>query len=66
MKAWIARDKDNGPLVLFDDTPYRDGDIWQGDGHVYHCELDQYFFNYPIEWEDEPVQVEIIMREVAE
>lgn len=66
MIGWIARDKDNGSLVLFDDVPYRDGDIWQADSHVVYCELDQDFFDYPIEWEDEPVKVEIGLWEVSD
>lgn len=67
MIGWIARDKD-GDLVFFDEQPYRDGEIWNArfSASSVSVVLGGNFFNYRIEWEDEPIKVEITLKEVAE
>ena len=66
IKAWIARDSKNGTLGLCTQKPFRGNGIWQISDSARYCELDQDFFSFPIEWEDEPMQVEIMLKEVAE
>ncbi|WP_373815738.1 hypothetical protein [Jeotgalibaca porci] len=65
MIGWIARDED-GDLVLFDEKPYRDGEIWNARFSASSVVLDENFFNYRTEWEDEPVKVriEVSVKEV--
>lgn len=65
MIGWIARDED-GDLVFFDEKPYRDGEIWNARFSASFMCLDNSLLSHSIEWGDEPVKVEITLKEVAE
>lgn len=63
VKAWVARDKFQDRLVLFNDKPYRPEEgqlgIWKMDnGGVISLPMSRDFFP-ELKWEDEPVEVEI-------
>ena len=63
VKAWVARDKFQDKLVLFNDKPYRPEEgqlgIWKLDkGGVISLPMSRDFFP-ELKWEDEPVEVEI-------
>lgn len=65
MIGWIARDED-GDLVLFDVKPYRDSTFWNAGSSAKTMIIDQTFYDFPIEWEDEARMVEFTLKEVAE
>ena len=65
MIGWIARDKDN-ELYFFDQKPFRDSEVWNASFSTSSMCLDDFLLSHSIEWEDEPVKVEITLKEVAE
>lgn len=63
MIGWVARDR-NGRLALYYLPPLRRLSWWLGEsGEMYN--LDEDLFP-KLAWEDEPVKVEIVLKEVAE
>ena len=63
VKAWVARDKFQDKLVLFNEKPYRPDDgqlgIWKLEGGgVISLPMSRDFFP-ELKWEDEPIEVEI-------
>ena len=56
IKGWVARDKD-GSITLYEDKPFRDGEIWKGCSWKSSGIYDLFFPD--LKWEDEPVEVEL-------
>ncbi len=56
VKGWVARDKD-GNITLYEDKPFRDGEIWKGCSWKSSMIYD--LFLPDLKWEDEPVEVEL-------
>jgi len=61
MKCYVARDKD-GELWMFTNMPCKYGSIWNGRNPY---EIDQTLFP-DLKWEDEPIEVELILKEVTD
>ena len=59
IKGWVARDK-NGSITLYENKPYRDGDIWRGCSWKPSMIYEHFFPN--LKWEDECIEVELIIR----
>lgn len=58
IKGWVARDM-NGNITLYENKPFRDGEIWRGcswkSSMIYDILLPG------IKWEDEPIEVELLI-----
>lgn len=61
---WIARDK-NGELWLYEDKPIKKNDLGIWDSMSQSVDV-TYIYNANIEWDDEPKEVEIIIRNISE
>ena len=67
VKGWVVTDKD-GYSAVYEKKPHRGKTNWiDGDARTYEqcsfiCDLDSRYFDVP-SWEDEPVEVEIVVRQ---
>ena len=60
IKGWVARDKD-GCLYCYTSRPWRLDCDWRGNGAIFLKNKE----NFPdLKWEDEPIEVELIVRKI--
>ena len=68
LKAWVARDKFFGDLSIYTVAkPERKRSFWSNAGNkgASHMFIDKELFA-ELRWEDEPIEVELIIRRVKE
>lgn len=60
IKGWVARDE-NGQVWLYAQRPFRNHTVWTTDKGRYFIRINDTFFP-DLRWEDEPIEVEIIIK----
>lgn len=60
INGWVARDE-NGQVWLYAQRPFRNHAVWTTDKGRYFIRINDTFFP-SLRWEDEPREVEIIIR----
>ncbi len=65
IKGWVARDED-GTLEFYDSKPQRieDMEFWNSETSMFCTSLPKDMLP-SLRWEDEPIEVEIIIKEVG-
>lgn len=72
LRGWAARDK-NGALHFHKDKPHRAYDCvwhndwkWHPEPEIFHLRLPKQMDLPELKWEDEPIEVELIIRKHEE
>lgn len=60
IKGWVARDE-NGQVWLYAQRPFRNHTVWTTDKGRYFIRIYDTLFP-SLRWEDEPIEVEIIIK----